>query len=98
MAGARRAGQQSSRAREQIPQASQELAQFRLRETNAGTRVSADVASRAGTDRGYYYREKFGRREDPQRARSASSWRMAFEITQSVSVGPSAEQEMRRPI
>lgn len=45
-----------------------------------------------------YYREKFGRREDPQRARSASSWRMAFEITQSVSVGPSAEQEMRRPI
>ncbi len=32
-----------------------------------------------------------------RRARSASYWRMAFEITQSVLVGPSAEQEMRRP-
>ena len=32
-----------------------------------------------------------------QRARSASSWRMAVEITQSVSVGPGAEQEMRGP-
>src|SRR5664280_2870214 len=66
MAGARCAGQQSGR-RPWGNSASLAMArEIPAGSANAGTRALADAASRAGADRRFHRRKKFGRRGDPK--------------------------------